>query len=134
MRFTHDVCKEIAQVISNALVPVAEQFGINIKLGRGTFSANNYTLKIEMACVDPSGTILSRERDDWNYSAVAYGLNPEWLDRTFDNGQSVYRISGLKPRSRKYPVLAEDTHTGKMYKFSARAIRMHMMTKPKENQ
>ena len=50
------------------------------------------------------------------------GLKPEHLDATFACRGETYRIMGLAPSRRRYPVIAKRVRDGKAFKFGADTV------------
>jgi hypothetical protein len=71
-----------------------------------------------------SGEALTRSANEFKFMASRYGLAPEDLGREFSDGNRTYKIVGLKPRSTRYPVIAESGN--KRYKFAAASIKLYL--------
>ena len=112
-----DRCKTIRKHLEDAL----ELFNkanpdIVAHVGNASYSHHNATFKIEIASVNTDGSVETKEARAFKQCAVMLGLIPENLGDIFTvRGQS-YQIVGAKPRSPKYPILAERSD-GKVFKF-----------------
>lgn len=122
-RFDRPACREVSDKVLEALKPIAAQLGLSIKKHPGSYSSQNFVMKLEFAVIGEEGMAMTRERQDYTEQCWRFGLKPEWLDKIFttDSGDS-YQITGLRTRGRKFPVLATHTRTKKGYKFPARAV------------
>jgi len=109
----HSIIKFLREAIDNSLKKVSEDFGVSIKTGNATFSLTNATFKLEIATIGKSGNPETKERTCFKTLAPMMGLKPEWLDM----------IIGLMPKSYKFPVLCEETGTGKRLKFPIGTIK-----------
>jgi len=114
--------RQIADDIEIALAKVAKRYGVKIEVGNSSFSPTNCTTKINISTVAKNGTVMTKEATDFNRYASSFGINGYKLGDTFEFRYETYKITGLKPRSRKYPLLAENVNTGKVYKFPASVI------------
>ena len=112
----------IADDIEIALAKVAKRYGVKIEVGNSSFSSTNCTTKINISTVAKNGTVMTKEATDFNHYAHSFGIKGYMLGDTFEFRYETYKITGLKPRSRKYPLLAENVNTGKVYKFPASVI------------
>jgi hypothetical protein len=121
-KFDRTNCRLLAEEIERALQPVAEKHGIVIRSGRGSFSPTNYTLKVECS-VRLNGETVTREAEAFKRYAEHYGLKPEDLGKIISHGGRQFRIVGLKPNSRRFPVLAERLPDGKRFGLPAYAVR-----------
>lgn len=73
------------------------------------------TIKLEVASNDAGG-FRDEAREALQYSSFEYG-------QTFTNWEGqTFKIVGYKPRSRKYPVIAERVSDGKKFKFTRSAV------------
>jgi hypothetical protein len=115
-------CRLLAEEIERALEPVAERHGIVIQRGRGSFSPTNYTLKVECS-VRLHGETVTREAEAFKRYAEHYGFKPEDLGKIISHGGRQFRIIGLKPLSRRFPILAERLPDCKRFGLPANALR-----------
>ena len=115
--------RNIASDIEAAIQEVGKKHGVQLKRGNASYTDTNFTLKIEGAAIDSSGEILSREKQDFMYYALSYGLSPDDFGKTFISRGRTFKISGLKPKASKYSILAEEVGTGKSFKFPATAVK-----------
>lgn len=113
--------RRINSDIEAALKAVADRYGVQIKLGNSRFSNTNCTTKIDISTVNEGGTAMTKEATDFNRFASSFGITKK-LGDTFDFRHDSYEITGLKPRSSKYPVLAKNLSSGKTFKFPASVI------------
>ena len=112
--------QEARSKIDAALQAVGKELGIVIKCGRATFTSTNATMKLEFSAIGDSGEVISREAEEFKRCARLFGLDPSMLNQTFHINGKDYKVVGMSPRSRRYPVIVE--HFGKKYKMTASAI------------
>jgi len=111
----------IGKRLRAALKPLAEELGVMIDLGSCTFWTSNCRFQLKVALLDSSGKPITEEIDSFRSNAKLFGFEPADLGKEFTfQGQS-YTICGLKPKSRKYPVIAQSSD-GKNYKFACRIV------------
>jgi hypothetical protein len=118
---TRPLLKALTADLNQALVAIAEKHGVQLKVGNGTFRADNATLKIEIAAIDDNGTAKTKEASDFERCANSYGLKPEDLGTEFTFQGKTLTLVGAKPRSTKYPLLATDT-VGRTWKLPVSAF------------
>jgi len=111
--------KLIASDIEKALADVAAKHNVEIKRGNATFNTDNMVLKLNIARIDSNGAVLSREATDFEVYKSSFGINKDMGDSFYYKGAK-YTITGLKYRSKKYPVIA--TNGNASYKFPVRVI------------
>lgn len=116
MRFTKSKVKEIREAVSEALNNIGmEDVRFEVS-GNIRYSHTEATMKILATPTTVDGEDFDKEREEFNRYAPALGLSPEDYGRTFDSRGKSFTICGIKPRVRKYPVLAKDS-SGSIYKF-----------------
>lgn len=102
---------------------LGQKYGIVLTIGRIGYSPSNFKASLEGAVLSEDGTAETREAQDFKAMAEFYGLKPEYLGKEFVSNNKRFRVSGLKPRSPKYPVLAVDVVSGTVYKFPADTVK-----------
>ena len=117
------MAKQLARKIEAALQPLASELGMQIRARGGSFGATAYMAKIEVSEITADGVAMTPERTAFIKEATLFGLQPEDLDAEFKaNGVTVYKIVGLAPRKRKYPIVAARQPDGKLYKFGEETV------------
>ena len=122
--------KRIASAIDKALEPVALAHGLQIVVKGGRFSTTTCTAKVECSELDRDGVAQTGQRIDFLAVCDAYGLKSEHLDAAFQVRGETYRITGLSPNRRRYPVSAVRVRDGKAYKFAADTV-VHALAEEK---
>lgn len=115
----------IQEHLAIALELLSRDLGVSLKVGRSTYDGSSLgTIKVEVASLGDDGQAHSREADDFRSHSVLYGLDVEMLGKVFRTvtGER-YRLIGAKPRSPKYPILAERVGSKKLYKLTADTVR-----------
>jgi len=119
--FTKDSLKVLRKDIDSALKSVADKHGLSLMLGNIRFNEESFTGKLEARVTDKPGETTMAA--DFRALAHSYGLSPSLLGQVLSINGKRYKIVGLKPRNRKYPVIAESVATGKRFKFAAFSVR-----------
>ena len=118
-KFTQQTCRAVDKAIEDALKQVEQQFGISINVGGGSLSDHEFTTKLTVRTGDGSDAA----RKQFELYAFRFGLNDSDFGKTFTAQGEQYQVTGIKPRSRKYPVIAKNVRTGVDYKFPASMIK-----------
>ena len=118
--FDRNSCKVLSENMMKELEKVAKKYGVHVERGRGTFTGPNFDIKVKFSTVS-DGAVQTKERQDYERFHASCGLPGDLLDGQFVYNNKVYTVIGLKPRSKKYPVLAE-REDGKVFKFGANFI------------
>ena len=74
------------------------------------------------------GKAIDPMEADFKRLATYFGLEPSDYGREFDTFNGTYRLTGIKTRAKKYPFIAEDVVTGKLFKFGRQQI-LHSLQK-----
>lgn len=121
--FNRQNIRQINSELEAALKQVAEKYGLEVKLGNTRFTSDNFTTKVQVATVGEGGITMSKEATDFNRYKTILGINME-LGQEFQRSGKTYTIVGLKPRSKKYPILAKCSD-GKTYKLPVDLVNMY---------
>jgi hypothetical protein len=118
---------DVRRISQEAERVLKEHFGdkMSVTYKGGSFGVSA-TLKFDFAEVSETGEVLSQEADDFRKMAAWFGLKATDLGRKFrwHDGKR-YEIMGMKPRSRKYPILARRVDSlDKCMKFTADSVKM----------
>jgi hypothetical protein len=106
-----------------ALKVVSDKHGIQIEVGRATFTPKNATFKVEIATVSEDGTANTQEATNFIQFCSLYDLKPEHLGAEFTFRGDRYKVAGLASgRSHKFPILADRIPDGKTFKFPAESV------------
>lgn len=108
--------------LAAALKEVADSTGLKIEVGSCRFNSNIASFKLEVATVGQNGQVNSREAEAFKREAHFFGLQPTDLGRSFRSGGHTYKITGLKPNSPRFPVLATRMD-GKGFKFPSDSVK-----------
>lgn len=125
MTATKEQCNQVRDLLDKALAEIADATGLVYKpIGRMTYG-DSVKCKIELLAGEP-GKIESMEdvekRAFENY-AWHFNLKPNDYGRTFTVKGKAYRITGIKPRRRKYPITAVRVSDNAPFKFPIEAVR-----------
>ena len=121
MSLTKSSLAIIRKDIEDALSVVAKKHELSFRLNGIRYTENSFKVGLEAVQSSNGESVLSVTFKEKCYK---YGLLPEHLGRVFYSGDNSYKITGLKPRNRKYPVIAERTDNGKQFKFSALKVKI----------
>jgi len=123
-KFDRRTVRTILAEVEEALRPVAEKHGIRLERKHCTYHADELPVayKFLITELDQEGNEMSSDAKEFVRQAEFHGLKPSDLNKGVTVRGEKYRIVGLRPRSRKYPILMEQVRTGKIYKFSAKSV------------
>lgn len=118
----------IRTAINAKLAEVSQELGIAINMGGMSFSSQQATTRLTFKAVSEEmkeGESIEEAsaRSEFATYARSFGLKPEDFGKEVKVDGRKFRIVGIKPRSRKFPVLGEDLINNSVYKLSAIAIK-----------
>ena len=121
-RFNKHNLQDLREVIEAALIVASEETGLDMQLGGCRFSSNSATFKLEVKTLDEEGRAFDEGAANFKVFAADFGLIPDDLGKTFTSARTTYTICGLKPKNRKYPIIARKS-SGRTFKFSASMVQ-----------
>ena len=121
MPFDRPTFRTLLDALQSALNAVGKKLGVQITVGRASYTETLATIKLEAGILGADGVAESGMEADFKRLAVCFGLQPTDLQRSFTEGTTTWKIIGLKPRSRQYPVIGANQN-GKRYKLPAAQV------------
>jgi hypothetical protein len=98
--------KVLSMDINETLQAVGKKYGISIKTNGGTFDHISFRLKVECSVMQ-DGNVISKEETCFKQYASMYGMKPEDLGKNIIVGGKAYKVIGLRPSARRFPILAK---------------------------
>tara|TARA_B100001250_G_scaffold218220_1_gene187249 strand:+ start:10933 stop:11349 length:417 start_codon:yes stop_codon:yes gene_type:complete len=115
-----------------ALASVAKKHGITLKRKSCTYDPVKgevpVAFKFVVQQLDEAGSVIDPMEVEFKRLATYFGLEPNDYGREFSTFNGTYRLTGIKTRAKKYPFIAEDVVTGKLFKFGRQQI-LHSLQK-----
>ena len=108
-------------IVETALNNIRTEYGVDVEITK--IKCDN-GLDFHMILV--GNTTEDRtlaEKEGFASQSYMYGLSPDDYEKSFIENGKTYKIFGIKPRNRKYPVLARNGK-GTVYKFSASKVQL----------
>jgi hypothetical protein len=107
----------------NLVKDFEEKHGVKFSLGTITYGTKQLHSKMTVTIVgegenpeDAEGKISLKRH------GFRFGLTEEDFDKRINYLGRVFKVKGIKPRSHKYPILAEDINDGRTYKLPSRCL------------
>jgi len=119
------VIKTLRAEVGQALTAIGNKYGLAFSVGRITFDEVSFKASIEAAVTENQGE--PKMAVDFRNLCFKYGFKPEDLGKIFMSGEHSYEIAGLKPRNRKYPIIAKRRSDGKQFKFAPYSVKGRMI-------
>lgn len=114
--------RQLREQMQTVLEPLGRELNVKFHVGNASYTADNAHFKVEAAAIQANGQVVDQAAADFKRLASLYGLKPEHLGQEFSNGGRQFVITGLKPRCRRYPILARCQQTGKIFKLPSEAV------------
>ena len=105
---------QIVSIKMDQALAALEEIGIHARTGHISYQDQNATVKVEISVMGENGEVVTKEQTDYDLYREMRGL-PE-RGTQFTSRGTLYTITGFRPRSRKYPVMATRMD-GKTFKF-----------------
>jgi hypothetical protein len=110
--------KVIQADLRAAFVAIGEKHKISIAMGSLTYNDLYFTCPIKGRFLDAKGSTEEADKAEWDAYCGKFGLKSDMFGKVFVLGGKTYKIIGIKPKARKYPVVGQVGSGGK-YVFSA---------------
>jgi len=122
MEINRTLLRTLRAEINTEIEKVGQKYGISLRVGNASFTPETFTFKLEGGLI-VNGIAIDRDRQAFKANALYLGLAPNDLGREFNFQGNVYKIVGLKPSSKKYPVVGLNIATGKKFKFAVADVK-----------
>jgi hypothetical protein len=109
----------LRQRMQAALDPLGVELKVKFVVGNASYTNDNVRFKVEALLVQPNGEVVDEAAASFKRLAHRFGLKPTDLGREFAMKGKQFVVTGLMPRSHRYPILARSTRDGKVWKLSA---------------
>lgn len=101
-----------------AVKELEAKYNVSMSLGNIKYGDDNFYGKVTVINKDETtGEKIDLEAQSFTSMATLYGLKASDLGRTFVAQGQTFKITGLKTRNRKLPIIASSN--GRSYKFPA---------------
>jgi hypothetical protein len=122
-KFTRDELRTFRDDFDVAVKGLKKKYGVEVELGNISFSPSAFRSKIEVTrSVSSDGSKIDIELEKFKKDARSIGVNEGLYGKKFSFSGRKFKVTGLKPRSPKFPIIAEEVSTGKSYKLPMRSV------------
>lgn len=111
----------IRKDINEALEIVGEIHGLQFELGKMMYGDNNFDVKL--SAVESNGTGQDFAQLNWNEQAGLLGFKDEDYGKVVTLSRDEYRITGVKLKNTKFPILLVAIRGGRRIKVEAYRVR-----------
>jgi len=115
-RFDRTSANLFSDAVMSMFQAFARQAGVEVTRELGRFNENTFTMKISFRVLAQDGSGMPA---DFACKALMVGAPPDSWGKVFTQGWKSYKITDIKPRNTRYPILATCVQDGKAYKFPA---------------
>ena len=127
-----EVCKQLRVDMNEAIKAKLEEYGLEGEFLNGSFDDELVTFKVN---IKVTGTLDKRDKQlsdslTWyaKYIAEKLGVNKDdILNKEYRMGVTRYKLIGYNSKAKSYPLIMQDTKTGKKYKFPDNIIKRSFM-------
>lgn len=117
MQVDEALVRKIKQSMRDHLAALEDEMGVVVTVGRASFTKNHVEIQVDVATVSDDGTVNDKYVEDFRRFRSRYGLKDSVIGATFEHKGDMFKVRGAKPRSRKYPIVAENTKDGSIIRF-----------------
>lgn len=123
-RMTKANCALLRKAINDNLAELGESYGVEVHAGNARYDDNKVTFKLVLSV---AGVDLARV--EFNECCYLFDLTPDDWGKELKWAGRTYTLTGLAPRSPKYPVLA--SYRGETFKLPERALEQIKTVTPR---
>lgn len=114
--------KQIRKKLEAHLKTIEKDLGVCFSIGNISFSDALATIKV-VAAEEVDGVVETKASLAFKRYCYCWDMRKEDLGKTFTFGSDEFRVSGGRPRARKFPIIATNTKTGKGTCFPASTVK-----------
>jgi plasmid stability protein len=112
--------------IEAAFAEIAAKHGVSVELDKRSKYSDTQIFFGATITSSESGTVVTAMEQTFRDKARIYGMQATDLNRELTINRKRFRITGLKPANRSYPIIAQDCVTGQSFKFTVAAVTRAM--------
>ncbi|AJF08240.1 hypothetical protein [Geoalkalibacter subterraneus] len=117
------VCQKVSEEAMKALEKVAQQFGLSVEQGKGSFDDAEFGLKISFKV---PAAAEEKAKKEFEQMAPLLDCDPSWFGRSFtEGGGKTMTVAGINPRAPKNCISLKDQE-GKSYKCPPSYVRRYL--------
>ena len=115
----------IRDELKKELQTVGEKLGVFIEIGSGSFTPTELGMHLNVTLREGYDGKTGKQAQ-FERHAFMFGLSDKSFGKQFSYGGKIYKITGIRPKARKNPVLATDI-VGKESIFPADIVKALMI-------
>lgn len=115
--------RTIGEAMVAQLKPLEEMLGVKFSYAGGTFSPDEFKVKIRTVLTAETGEAIDPRAEDFKRYAPMYGFTADDLGREFLSNGYRFKIAGFKPSATRYPIVGTRIPDGKRFKFMLSTVR-----------
>ena len=127
-----EVCRQLRVDMNEAIRSKLEEYGLEGEFLNGSFDDELVTFKVDIKI---AGAMDKRDKQlssslTWyaKYIAEELGVDKDdILNKEYRMGVTRYKLIGYNSKAKSYPLIMQDTKTGKKYKFPDNIIKRAFM-------
>jgi hypothetical protein len=109
--------------IEEAIKPVAERYGVEMKMGNTKYRDNGADFRIAAAVINEPGQAMNRDYENFIIYCNDYGLEVSDFGRLIEINGKTCQINGISPKSTKCPILAIRIKDEAQFRFTEKSVR-----------
>jgi hypothetical protein len=117
---TNEKIKMIQSDLKEAFAEIGKKHGIQLVMGTLSYNELYFTVPLKGRFLDALGTTEAADKEEFELYARKFFLDPKLFGQMVVIGFKTYKIVGIAPKARKYPVIGE--YQGKKYKLTAESV------------
>jgi hypothetical protein len=125
MEFNKQTLKSFRIEMEEALSKLEKKHKVTFNIGNIRFNTDTFTTTLK--CYSKAQGKSDIGKLEWAKTCLIFGFKPEDFGRTFEFRGKRYIISGVKPRSFKYPIVGKEINGTKTFKFTIDGVKKNLV-------
>ena len=122
--FTKDNIHDVKKELEKKFKEITELCGVNFKLNSIRYSESTFKVTLDAFLAEKGQSLYEV---NWPKHCISYGFSSSELHKEFTTGKGMkYKIVGLNPKARKYPIVCKNLEDGKDYVFTPENVMRYL--------
>lgn len=133
MLIDRDFFRDLRAELDPVLAQMGKKLGVTFSQGHGSFERDGSagSMKLVFTAITADGKAVNKEELDFTKLAVLYGLEPADLGKTFQDGNSTFKIVGLRRKATVNKIITVNQN-GNRNVWPVYRVLLALGRKPKE--
>lgn len=131
-RFTKSETSLLTDMLMSMLKAMAKKFGVEVRLVQSSHTSSTVDVQLQFLILSDTGVPadFAAKARRVGVPADVWNKKFNWTSRSTRFLPETFTVNDIKPRNRKYPILATRDSDGKPFKFAVRHVLDNLVETP----